>query len=169
MEQQINVSLSLKSERKKKLKPVDPCKLSKTIPGKNTRHWCQGCLGTVGKSLSTVTLFKACTMNLLLCQKREHLKTVNPISFQKAVLFFFLYMLNYSTIWNSLILLYEKVYQFHDGLTSQSSDFQPLSSHGTHKLISTILRHTQKYILCQFDKRKIGSILVHSQRTAIVE
>ena len=46
-------------------------------------------------------------------------------------------------------------------------DFQPFSSHGTHKLIAEILRHAKKYIFCQSDK-KIGIILIHSHWTAIV-
>ena len=28
----------------------------------------------------------------------------------------------------------------------QTNDFQPFSSHGTHKLITKILQHTQKYV-----------------------
>ena len=46
-------------------------------------------------------------------------------------------------------------------------DFQPFSSHGTHKLITKILWHTKKYIFCQSDK-KIGIILIHSHWTAVV-
>ena len=36
--------------------------------------------------------------------------------------------------------------------TVYSSDFQPFSPHGTHKLITNILRHTKKYF-CQPDKK----------------
>ena len=34
----------------------------------------------------------------------------------------------------------------------KSSNFQPFSSHSTHKLISTILQHTKKYIFFLSDK-----------------
>ena len=34
-----------------------------------------------------------------------------------------------------------------------NSDFQPVSSHGTHKLITPILRHTKKWIFCRSDKK----------------
>ena len=37
---------------------------------------------------------------------------------------------------------------------SYSSGLQPFPSHGTHKLITKILRHTRKYIFCWSDKRK---------------
>ena len=42
---------------------------------------------------------------------------------------------------------------FCDSAIPQSSDFQPFSSHGTHKLITKILWHTKKYIFCWFDKK----------------
>ena len=46
----------------------------------------------------------------------------------------------------------------------QSSDFQPFSSHGTHKLITKILRHTKNIFLT----KKKGIILIYSHRTAVV-
>ena len=48
-----------------------------------------------------------------------------------------------------------------------TSDFQPFSSHSTHKLITKILRHNKKYIFCQ-SHRTIGVISIHSHQTAIV-
>ena len=52
----------------------------------------------------------------------------------------------------------------------QGSDFQPFSSHGTHKLITKILQHTKKHIIffASLIKKKIGMILIHSPGTAIV-
>ena len=46
-------------------------------------------------------------------------------------------------------------------------DFQPFPSHGTHKLITKILRHTKKVFFCQ-SENKIGIILIHSHQMAIV-
>ena len=37
--------------------------------------------------------------------------------------------------------------------TYTASDFQPFASHGTHKLITKVLRHTKEYNFCQSDKK----------------
>ena len=50
---------------------------------------------------------------------------------------------------------------------SQGSDFQPFSSHGTHKLITKILWHTKNSIFADLT-REIGITLIHSHQTAIV-
>ena len=48
----------------------------------------------------------------------------------------------------------------------QESDFQPFSPHGTHKLITKILRHTKKCILFFANlTKKVGIILIHSHWT----
>ena len=50
-----------------------------------------------------------------------------------------------------------------------SRDFQPFSSHGTHKLIITkILRHTKNRIIVFANLTKIGIILIYSQQMANV-
>ena len=50
-----------------------------------------------------------------------------------------------------------------------SRDFQPFSSHGTHKLLTKILQHTKKCILFFANlTKKIGVIMVHSQWIATV-
>lgn len=45
-----------------------------------------------------------------------------------------------------------------------------LSSRSAHKLITKIMWHTKKYVtfFCRFDKKKIGTVLIHSHWTAIV-
>ena len=45
---------------------------------------------------------------------------------------------------------------------------QPFSSHGTHKLITKILRRTKNGIFCRSDKKKKSKILIHPHWTAIV-
>ena len=39
--------------------------------------------------------------------------------------------------------------------------FQPFSSHGTHKLVTQILRHTKKYIFCWSDKKMVWFWFIH--------
>ena len=48
-----------------------------------------------------------------------------------------------------------------------SSNFQPFSSQGIHKLLTKILRHTEIYIFTNLTK-KVVIILIHSHQTAIV-
>ena len=47
------------------------------------------------------------------------------------------------------------------------NDFQPLSSHGTHNLITKILQYIKNILFVDLTK-KIGVILIHSHWTAIV-
>lgn len=53
----------------------------------------------------------------------------------------------------------------HEALESRG--FQPFPPHGTHELITKILRHTRKYRFCQSDGRK-GMLLIHSHQTTPV-
>ena len=63
-------------------------------------------------------------------------------------------------LWCYLLYFPIKWFGFHD--------FQPFSSHGTHKLITKILRHTKIDIFFADLTKKIGIIFIHSQQTAIV-
>ena len=47
------------------------------------------------------------------------------------------------------------------------SDFQPLASEGTHKLVGEILRHTKNMSFADL-RKNAGIILILSQQTAIV-
>ena len=51
---------------------------------------------------------------------------------------------------------------------SQGSDFQPFPSHGTHKLITKILRLTKKIYYFADLTKNLGVISIHPHCTAIV-
>ena len=47
-------------------------------------------------------------------------------------------------------------------------EFQSFSSHGTHKLITKILWHTQKCVFCANLTKNIDMIFIHSHWMALV-
>ena len=65
--------------------------------------------------------------------------------------------------WLEVLYVY---FHFHMNNICIYQRSQPFSSHGTHKLVSKILRHTKKIYFCWSDQ-KIGIILIHSHQVAI--